>query len=429
MKNLLYFILLISFSVSFAQTENPRIQTIKNQLTILSTETAGLTEDVKTEFNVNNITLSNFLLAISKVHKVNINVAPELNQITIVNNFTNVPVADVLVFLCKEYDLTIDFTGNILSFKPYLEQPKIPETRIVPIAYNPNSNAISIDARGDKLYDVFKRIMDETGKNLVFSPGLENRLLTAYIQDTPFNAAMDKLAFANNLYVEQSKDGFFVFEDNTPVTVSNPDNRTVTPQTQPPVRRRNSNFYFKIKDAERQLLEVDFQNTPIADIINDIGNELNIDVFTATPLDEAGAATFKARNITFDALLNNLFEIQSVSGNPGGPNSPNQNQRISPTGGSKRFNFKKEGNIYFFGTEDQLSIRKVAIVHMQHSSVELLSDPQGGSNRRTAGRNFGNAGLNVRTPFNNTSINSNRNREQLNTNPNQNFNNFNNKAE
>ncbi len=53
------------------------------------------------------------------------------------------------------------------------------------------------------LNDVFKGIMDETGKNLVFSPGLENRLLTAYIQNSPFSSTMDKLAFANNLYILQ----------------------------------------------------------------------------------------------------------------------------------------------------------------------------------------------------------------------------------
>ena len=46
--------------------------------------------------------------------------------------------------------------------------------------------------------------MDVTGKNLVFSPGLGNESLTAYIQETPFDAAMDKLAFANNLYLEKT---------------------------------------------------------------------------------------------------------------------------------------------------------------------------------------------------------------------------------
>lgn len=435
MKKLLYVLLLISYSITNAQDqgvlrEQQRIENIKNQLTILSTETLGLTENVKTEISVNNITLSNFLLAVSDIHKVNINVVPELNQITLANNFTNVTVADLLIFLCKEYNLTIDFTGNILSIKPYQKPQEKPKERIFPIAYNPNNNTISLDARNDKLYDVFKKIMDETGKNLVFSPGLENRQLTAYIQETPFDSAMDKLAFANNLYMEKSKDGFFIFEDNVPIVDSTPNNSNSAQTSQRPARKRNSNFFFKVKNQDEQLLEVDFTNTIIADIINDIGNELNIDVFTATPLDEAGTATFKAKNIVFDELLRNLFEIQGTS-NSTIQNQNGQSQNLNTATSSKRFTFKKEDNIYFFGIENQLSVREVAVVHLQHRSVELLSDPSGGTSSRSAGRNF-----NGNNSFNNfdsydqpNSFSSNRNREPVNTNMNQNFNNYGNKIE
>ncbi|TXD83470.1 general secretion pathway protein GspD [Subsaximicrobium wynnwilliamsii] len=439
MKNILYLLFLLSFSLLFGQTgqfpnEQQRIETIKNQLTILSTETLGLTENVKTEISVNNISLANFLLALSDIHKVNINVAPELSQVTIANNFSNVTVADLLIFLCKEYDLTIDFTGNILSIKKYEPTPPKIEQRIIPIAYDPSNNTISLDAKEDKLYDVFKKIMDESAKNIVFSPGLENRLITVYINDTPFETAMDNLAFANNLYMEKSKDGFFVFEDNTPTAISSTNNPNTELTSQRPTRRRNSNFFFKIKVPEQQLLEVDFVNTPIADIINDIGNELNIDIFTATPLDEAGTATFTAKSITFDELLSHLFEVQSQTISNTNTQSNENLNNLNQANFSKRFTFKKENNIYFFGTENQLSVRKVAIIHLQHRSVELLSDPAGGgSSSRSAGRNFNsNNNFNNFNGISNTPIGSysqNRNREPVNTNSNQNFNNFSNKVE
>jgi type IV pilus assembly protein PilQ len=428
----LFILLSMTCLISFAQSQNTseiqRIETIKNQLTFLSTETVGLTENVKTEISVNNITLSNFLLAISDIHRVNINVAPELNQISIVNNFTNVTVNDLLVFLCKEYNLTIDFTGNILSVKPYQKPQEQIEQRIIPVTYNPSTNTISIDSKNDKLYDVFKRIMDETGKNLVFSPGLENRQLTAYIQKTTFEAAMNKLAFANNLYVEESKDGFYVFEDDTINVSANTNNPGSIQTAQRPKRIRNSNFFFKVKDQENQLLEVDFINTPIVDIINDIGTELNIDIFTATPLDEAGTATFKAKNILFDDLIKKLFEIQSVNGTT---NSNINGQNQNNSNNDKRFTFKKEGTIYFFGIENQLSLRKVEIVHLQHRSVELLSDPSGGGgSSRSAGRNSGFNSNGLGSSVNNFNNNSNnRNREQLNTNSTGSFNNFSSKAE
>ena len=343
------------------------------------------------------MTLANFLLAVSDVHKVNINVAPNLNQ-PIKNNFTNVTVADLLVFLCKEYDLTIDFTGNILSIKPFVKEPEQIEEKVIPISFTPNNNTISIDVKDDKLYDVFKQIMDESGKNLVFSPGLENRPLTAYIQETPFDVAMSKLAYANNLYYEKTKDDFHLFEGNTnPDIVTNP-NQNNQQNAIRPARRRNSNIYFKVLDPANKLIEVDFQNAPIADIIGDIGTELNIDIFTASPLDEAGTATFKAKSIHFDDLLVKIFEVQSVSNSPTNSASgqrpqqgSNQNVALS---NSSAFTFKKEDDIYFFGTEQQLSVRKVEIISMRHRSVSLLGDASNSFGNNSGGNNVGGSNFN-----------------------------------
>ena len=188
-------------------------------------------------------------------------------------------------------------------------------------------------------------------------------------------------------------------------------------------------------DPESKRLEVDFVNTPISDIINDIGNELDINMFTATPLDEAGTATFKAKDITFDDLLTKLFEIQTLDVNlTTGGNTQLQNNSNQGTG-SKRFTFKKEDGIYYFGSEDQLSVRNVAIIHLQHRSVELLSDPSGGSmSNRSAGRNANsNVGFNNFNSLPNNvdnTFNRNNNRQPINTNNNaQNFNNFDNKVE
>ncbi|MAB49469.1 MAG: general secretion pathway protein GspD [Flavobacteriaceae bacterium] len=431
MKKILY-ILLLSVSISYAQDdEKQRISQIKNQLEILAIEVSGLNDVFKTEINATDLTLANLLLAVADVHKLNINPSQELNNQTISPSFPNVIVSDLLVFLCKEYSLTIDFTGTIMSVKRYTKEIEKPEKRVVPVVYDPNESNISIDAKGDKLYDVFKRIMDESGKNLVFSPGLENKLITAYIQQTPFDAAMDNLAFANDLFVEQSKDGFYVFEDASP-SLSSSANNTNNTSGQRPSRRRSSNFFFKVKNPEKQLLEVDFVNTPIADIINDIGNELNIDIFTATPLDEAGTATFKTRSIKFDELLTKLFESQPVSDNTDNANS-NQNRNLPSTQTVKRFSFKKEGNIYFFGTENQLSIREIAIIHLQHRSVELLADPQGGYSSRSAGRSF-NSGFGNNSTINNrdynqTGSNSNSNGGRLDTNQSGNFNSYSSQAE
>ena len=75
MKKTILIITLLICGFNNAQEQDQRILKIKNQLEFLATEVNGLTENVKTEINVANITLSNFLLAISEVHKVNINIS------------------------------------------------------------------------------------------------------------------------------------------------------------------------------------------------------------------------------------------------------------------------------------------------------------------------------------------------------------------
>jgi type IV pilus assembly protein PilQ len=395
MKHILSIFLIFLINFGFTQSNDTRISTIKNQLDMVSVDNTGLTEKVRTEISVSNISLSNFLLAISNIHKININLAPDLEQINIVNNFSNVTVADLLVFLCKEYQLTIDFTGNILSIKKYSPPIEEPEKRFIPITYNPEEERISIDVKQDALYDVFKRITAETGKNLVFTPGMEQKSITYYVKEMALDAALDKMALANNMFLQKTKDGFYVFEDITSVSNSNG----------PLSSRGKSTINFKILDLEDKLLEVDFNNVPIQTIINEIGAELNIDIFTASPLQNAGSVTFKTKSITFDSLLVKIFESQTppISAGPtinnvnNNTNNPNQTA-VNPIYSSQLFTFKKEGNTYFFGTENQLSVRHVEIIHLQHRSVELLSDPMGGENRnRTVGRT--NVGLNN---YNNT---------------------------
>ncbi len=424
MKKTVLIILLLAFSFGFSQTQKPstdeiRISKIKNQLEILSESNAGLKENIKTQISLNGIQLSIFLLAVANVHDLNINVSPELNNISIAKNFPNVTVLDLLVFLCKEYNLTIIFTENILSIKRYEKPIQNLEDKIIPITYISNSDRISIDAKEDNLYHLFKQIMDKSGNNLVFSPGLENKKITIYIQDTPFDIAMNKLAFANDLHVEKTKDDFYLFEDNS-VVVSASSN--TNQQSQRPARRRNSNFFYKVLNPEQKLLEVDLVNTPIADIVNDISSELKIDVFTATPLEEAGVVTFKTKSITFDELLIKIFEAQfitSIKNNEGNQNNNNNNNNSSATQAAA-FTFKKEGNTYFFGTENQLSVRKVEVIHLLHRSIKLLADPTGGNSNKNSFNN-----QNSFTTYGNNNNQPNRNREQPNTNSRQNFGDYN----
>lgn len=392
MKKIL--ILLISFVFQFTFSQENRIQQLKNNIDAISADAPGLSE--KTNINIKEASLSSFLLAIAEVHKLNISVAPNLNQINIINNFTDVNVGDLLIFFCKEYNLSIDFSGNILSIKSY-EKPIEKETiKIIDVSYDLSSNLLSLNLKEDKLYDVSKKIMDESGKNLVFAPGLENQLLTVYIKNMPFDAALNKLAFANNLSVTKSRDNFYVFDQpdgNYSAEIGTDPN--VIRQNKPQ-RSRKSNFFFTVVNIDKKILDVDFENTPISSIVYDIGHELDIDMFISSPLENAGNATVKAKNITFDALLNKLFATKSESKSVSNNLSQSQYNNDTPlTSAGETYTYMKNGSIYFFGTKNQLVVRNIKSIPLMHRSIELLNDPS--KEGRSAGR------VNTNVNYSNTS--------------------------
>ncbi len=350
-------------SIGYSQNDQ-RLQQIDQQLQVLSTDNVGLTEQLDANISLNDVTLPNFLLAVSSIHKVNINVSPELNSINIKNNFSNVTVLDMLLFLCKEYSLTIEFTKNILSVKPYLEET-VAEIYPMQIDYDPSDETLSIDVKKNKLYEVFKYIMDKSAKNLLYAPGMENLELTAYIKPTDFDTAIDKIALTNNLTLTKTKDEFYVFDKA--ISDKNGQNNRLS-------QRLSPNLNFKVIDSSAQLLEVDFKNAPIRNIVELIGEALDINMFMASPLDDAGNTTLKTKSISFDNLLVKLFETQAS--NAPSPAATNAQNRANASVPSDNFTFKKEDGIYFFGTEKQLSVRKVEIIRLKHRSVNMMADPQ-----------------------------------------------------
>jgi len=371
MKRILSILLIISTiqCTLYGQVRDSRIASIENQLEALKVETDGLEEPIN--INISQTTLSNFLIAIAKVHNLNINVSPELGSIEIVNNFSDVSVDEILLFLVKEYELDIDFTGNILSIGKYVPPPTADVQPKINAEYDLTGQSLSLDLKNNKLDRVFRTIMDLSGKNLLYQPDIENQPLSIYIKDAPFDLALSKLAETNNLVLNKSRDGFYTFESAITTPAGNSNNASK------PVRRRSTGFYYQIVDSLNRRVSVDFQNTPIADIVYSISEDLNLDVFTASPLDQAGLASVTANDISFDLLLDKIFESNSAVQNTNTGDAP-----------SVRFTYKKDNNIYYFGTEDQLSLKRVELVPMMHRSVQLLKNPSGGGRRRAGRNNF-----------------------------------------
>ena len=380
MKKLFITLCLLFFCLSSFSQQNNRLLTIESQLELQKIDTPGLNQALN--INITQATLSNFLLAISNVHKLNISVAPELNNINVVNNFSNVEVKDVLLFLVKSHELDIDFTGNILSIKKFKQEPK--KDNSYTVDYSPSTQLITLDIGNSPLDEVFRAIMDSSGKNLLFTPDIQKNRLTLYIKEVPLDVALNKLASTNDLSLSKSRDGFYMF-DLGYMGIS--ENNQETQTNRKP--RRNQNFYYKVLDTLNKKIEVDFKNTNIADVIYAIGDDLDLNIFTATPLDNIGAATVKAKNIHFDNLLDIIFQSTQPQKTITSEKIKSRNQTIPEI---TSFTYKKEDNIYFIGTENQLSLKQIELVRMYNRAVNKLKDPKRSAQRnRNQGFGTGNS--------------------------------------
>ncbi|MEP0266115.1 MAG: hypothetical protein ABJE42_19445, partial [Dokdonia sp.] len=344
--------------------DQQRIQKLENKLTAISTDVPGLSE--KLNITLQQTNLSTFLLGISEVHNLNLDVNPQLSGIQIINNFKDVLVSDALLYVCKTYNVTIDFTGSILYMTPY-QKKNDSEKHIIDINYEPTSQYLSIDLKNDNLADAFKLISDTSGKGIFYTPDVANQTISAFIKELPFDIAMEKIAYSNDLIVAKTKDGSFEFESRVLPNGNNTNGQTAITR---PIRPRKANFFFKVIDQESKRLEVDIQNVAVADIIYDIGNELQLNVFTASPLDNAGVASVKAKDITFDQLLTKIFENTTLASqnttNTTANNPTRAGQSTPPTSALDRFTFKIEDGVYYFGTFKQLTLRSAEVIPLRY---------------------------------------------------------------
>lgn len=352
-----------------AQQPDTRIQQLGTKLDSLRTTIPGLSKTV--DISITGTTLPTFLRAVASNNQVNISIDGALENVKLTQSLTNASLKDVLLHLCNQHQLTIEVIGNILMIKKY-KAPYIP--REIPIEYNAQSSLFSIDLQQDSLPKVLKKITSRTGKNLVYAVGLEGRRLSGFIKEKTFDNAIDILAQTNNLRVNRTADGFYVFESLDATFDRN----------KRPIRPRTANFYFKVKDTVKQLLEVDFIDTPIEAIINDIGFDLKINMATSKPLRNMGKTSVKSDSISFDVLLSKVLE-------------------------DTNFGFKKQNGMYFFGERKQSSIRNTEIIPLMHRSIQMMMEPIQSNTNFTTGTAGNTNNLGRNNNFGNTTNFNNRN--------------------
>jgi type IV pilus assembly protein PilQ len=340
-------------------SEKDRFEILEKKMRKLSKRELPGLKDVA-DFSVSGVSIQEFLRGLAESNNLNISVDPTL-QIRIVNNFTNEKVSNILLFLCKEYDLDIRFVGSIMSFYKYSPEP-LPFVPIPPkeikATYNSYNDKLHLDLKGDTLYKVARKITQVSKKNVILANGIDDRSIGVYIEDMPFESALDKMAYSNKLRVVKTADNFYLLEPVGENEVNQSGNGSRNKKKQPnqiPNSYSNNgnsqasgNFDIEVvidSIAKRQYISIDAENTSIAEIIKEVSKESKLNYFMFS--EPKGNTTAKIDRLSYDEVISFLLQ-------------------------GTEHTFRKDNDIYLIGDRSLEGLRNTRVLQLQNRSAEII---------------------------------------------------------
>jgi len=304
-----------AFCFSGIDTLNIKKDTIDvgQKIEILAKQVEALNKTI--DITVSNVSIQEFVRSVANLSGLNINVSPELNFI-VVNNFTKVRVADLLTFLCKQYDLQITILGNIVDL---YKLSKIPKPLKGVVEYDKSQDLLNIDFQNIPLSLVTRQLVTETNRNVYAEPSIQNKLINIYIQKLSFESAIDNLVKANNLDLEKNEDGSFFIKD-IPTKKQNAQgqqNNDVYNRQQQNSSQSNSSSRktggndLNIVKTGSNTFSITAVDAPLIDIIRDVSKQCGVSYYISGKVD--GNATMTLTNIEYEDFIKGLLTGRDLS--------------------------------------------------------------------------------------------------------------------
>lgn len=352
LQGMLCTLLLFHFNVALAQSPaTDRVRLVEERLKNLAVTVPGLSQ--KVQMNVSNVSVQEFLRALAQANNLNINIDPNLS-FKVFNNFTNETALNVLVFLTKEYGLDINLVGSIMSVTKVPDYRPVVPLKEVGVRYNQANNSLSVELNNDTLSKVARKITQLSQKNVVVPNALLSKKVSAFLSEAPFETALEKIAYANDLKLVKTNDNVYLFEalgDGEELYINSEKNTAIRRNLKPlnaggggsAAGLRLSNRIIQGK----KLLSVDALNVPIMDIVKNGAQEINVSYFLYS--DIKGNITSKVNDISFDNLLSSIFQ-------------------------GTEYTYRVENGVYLIGDRRNEGLRTHKLVHLQNRSIDTIQN-------------------------------------------------------
>ncbi|MBL7982296.1 MAG: hypothetical protein JNL52_10870 [Flavobacteriales bacterium] len=293
-----HLLLLLLWSMAVALHGQDRMAQLEALLSNATVEHPGLESTV--EMSVSGTGIKEFVRALGITHKLNLTVDPAVKG-EVYNHFSDARVSDVLLYLCKRYDLDLELMGSIITLKPWTAPVTTTATttpREPHIRYSADSAVLDLDLRRDTLGHVARLLSQRTGANLVLAPGLEDRAVSIFLRAAPLVTALEQLAFANGLQMEPARDGAYLLR---PLAT---DGRTDTKGAAKGSTASTQNMTLTVLESGR--LSVDAQGVPLTAVLEKASQALTRNYFLYDSQDRN--VTLRLNDVSYEELLGHLLK-------------------------------------------------------------------------------------------------------------------------
>ena len=341
------FLLLLFPLRMFAQSQD-RIVLIEQKLETLTVDVPGLEQ--KVQLQVTGVTIQQYLSALSKANNISISVDPKLD-FKIYDTFNGVTAANILVLLAKKYQLDISVVGSIIYITPFQDPAllvKAPEKQIK-AKYTQLDNTLSLELKDDSLVAVAKKVTAISGKNIMVPLALQSKKVSAFIQSAPFETALEKLAFGNDIKMIRTSDDFYLFQpldENEELYVNGDKNTSVRKVYHPtPTGVHTTSGLFIGTVNGQKVISADATGANIADLVQQVSQEMgkNYSLYT----DLKGTITIHVNNVSYDEFLTLLFK-------------------------GTDYTFHEENGVYVVGDSKLEGLRSYKLIQLQYRAIDTV---------------------------------------------------------
>lgn len=336
------FLLVLVPAITFAQQKD-RLEFIQERLYALATtEAPGLNEKVAA--SVSGVSVVEFIRGMAVSNNLNISVDQDIKTKVSVN-FNNESVQNILMFLVKQYNLDISFTGSIMYVTEY-KLPVVPDKPKEPIVtYDSGTQRLSMDVRNDSLFRVVKKITEMTGINIIATPEVNNKQVTVFLKDQVIRSAIENLALANDLELIITPDSTYLLgKANAPLA-----NKLGDKKKGGNSPTLNSDYAFTLNITQdvngQNLITLTAIDAPIIDLIKVISQELKIDYFVFS--EPQGKTTVNVREMLYEDFLAYILR-------------------------GTEFAYKHEGNLYLIGNRLQEGFTTNKFIQLQYRPTDIV---------------------------------------------------------